>query len=92
MAIVTFWMTAFCMRLKYNVKDIFNCGDNCKFTIPLPVQAMSLNIPTQRVSRSILEQMRWLILLMFCPQQSNNLIILLLRNQVRTRLSLFPTR
>ena len=66
MAIVTFWMTAFCMRLKYNVEDIFNCGNNSKFTIPVTVKAMSLNIPTLRVHRTIFEQTSWLLLLTLC--------------------------
>jgi len=46
MAIVTFWMTAFCMRLKYNVEDVFNCGNYSQFAIPVTVKAMTLNIPT----------------------------------------------
>jgi hypothetical protein len=92
MEILTFGMTAFCMRLKYNVKDIFNCGNNSQFTVPVAVQTMSLNIPTQRVSRLILEQTSWLLLLTFCTQQSDNLVILLLRNQVRALLSLLPLR
>ncbi len=92
MEILTFGMTSFCMHLKYNIKDIFNCGNNSQLTIPVAAQATSLNIPTQRVSRSILQQMSWLLLLTFCPQQSNDLIILLLRNQVRALLSLFPLR
>jgi hypothetical protein len=35
MEILTFGMTAFCMRLKYNVKDVFNCGNNSQFTVPV---------------------------------------------------------
>jgi hypothetical protein len=92
MEILTFGMTSFCMRLKYNIKDVFNCGNNSQFTVPVTVQATSLNISTKRVSRSILKQTSWHLLLTFCPQQSDNLIILLLRNQVRALLSLFPLR
>jgi len=44
---LTFGMTSFCMRLKYNVKDVFNCQNNSQFTIPVAVQATSLNIPAQ---------------------------------------------
>jgi hypothetical protein len=61
---LTFGMTSFCMRLKYNIKDIINSRNNSQFTILIVVQAMSLNIPAQRVSGSILQQMSWLLLLM----------------------------
>jgi len=46
MAIVTFWMTAFCMHLKYNAEDVFNCGNYSQFAIPVTVKATTLNIPT----------------------------------------------